>query len=400
MRYNQRKESMTITDVLTRGVETVLPSKEGLEKVMQSKKIRLYLGIDPTGNQLHLGHAVLLRKLQQFADLGNEVILLVGNGTVKIGDPTGKDTTRPLLTEAEIEENFQTWKSQASKVLDFSQIKIKYNGDWLDKLTYVEMIKLCAKFTVGQMMERDMFVERVKNNQPVHIHELLYPIMQGYDSVAMDVDLELGGNDQTFNMLVGRTLQKMINGKEKFVLSGKMINGLDGRKMSKSYGNFVSLVENPIDMYGKLMSIADDEIVTYFEVLTDTPTDEIKRIGAELQKGANPMSFKKKLAHTITTWLHTSTDADSAQDHFEKTVQNKEIPENIPSIRLPKDVRTALAIVSIAQPEVSKSALRRLIEQGGVEFDGKKHFNPLDEVDVVEGTVVRIGKREYFRIKV
>jgi tyrosyl-tRNA synthetase len=391
---------MTINDVLNRGVETILPSKEALEKLMGSKKIRLYLGIDPTGNELHVGHAVVLRKLQQFADLGHEVILLVGNGTVKIGDPTGKDTTRPMLTDKQIEENFATWKSQASKVLDFTKIKIKHNGDWLDKLDYVEMIKLCAKFTVGQMMERDMFVERVKNNQPVHIHELLYPIMQGYDSVVMDVDLEIGGSDQIFNMLRGRDLQKMERNKEKWVLGTKIINGLDGRKMSKSYGNFVGLTENPKDMFGKLMSIADSEIITYFEVLTDVPTTEIEGMRHELDEGKNPMEFKKKLAHTITSWLHTKHDADNAKDHFEKTVQKKEVPSDLPSIKVGKEHHSALELVTLVKPDMSKSEARRLIEQGGVEIDGKKHFNPVDEVEVNDGTILRVGKRDYFKLKI
>ena len=389
---------MTITDVLSRGVETVLPSKEGLARTLQTKKLRLYLGIDPTGNELHIGHAVVLRKLQQFADLGHETILLVGNGTVKIGDPTGKDKTRPMLTEAEIEANFQTWKAQASKVLDFSKITIKRNGDWLDKLDYVAMIQLCAKFTVQQMMERDMFVERVKNNQPVHIHELLYPLMQGYDSVAMDVDLEIGGNDQTFNMMVGRDLQRIVHNKEKFVLGTKLINGLDGRKMSKSYNNFVSLTEDPINMFGKLMSVADSEILTYFEVLTDVPTEEIASMQKDLKNGLNPIELKKKLAHSITAWLHSETAADSALEHFEKTIQKKEIPRDIPVLHVGKTSHTLLSLVTLAKPAMSKSEARRLIEQGGVELNEKKHFNPIDEVELKSDMVLRVGKRDYFKI--
>ncbi|HSW89534.1 MAG TPA: tyrosine--tRNA ligase [Patescibacteria group bacterium] len=390
---------MTIDDVLTRGVEQILPSKDSLAGLMQRKKIKLYLGIDPTGNELHLGHAVPLRKLQQFADLGHDVILLIGNGTVKIGDPTGRDKTRPQLTDEEIETNFQNWKAQASKVVNFDQIRITRNGDWLEKLTYVEMIKLCAKFTVQQMMERDMFVERVKKNLPVHVHELLYPIMQGFDSVAMDVDLEIGGNDQTFNMMRGRDLQKSEHDKEKWVLATKLINGLDGRKMSKSYGNFVSLTEKPIDMFGKIMSIADSEIITYFEVFTNVSQGDITDIKAEIDGGTNPMKFKKQLAHLITTWLHSSADADSAQEHFEKTVQQKELPENMPAVRLASMHVTTLTIVRAARSDMSNSEARRLIEQGGVEIDGKKHMNPVDQVDVKFGSVVKIGKREYFKVE-
>lgn len=389
---------LTKDEILKRGVEQILPSREGLSDLMSRRKIRLYLGIDPTGNQLHLGHAVPLRKLQQFAELGHEVILLVGNGTVKIGDPTGRDKARPELTDEAIEANFKTWKEQASKVLDFTQIKIMHNGDWLDKLTYSDLIKLCAKFTVQQMMERDMFVERVKNNLPVHIHELLYPIMQGFDSVVMDVDLEVGGNDQTFNMMTGRQLQKTEHNKEKFVLSTKIINGLDGRKMSKSFGNFVSLTENPNDMFGKLMSVADGEIITYFEALTDLSTEEIAQMKTQLNEGANPMEFKKRLAFEITQWLHDEAAAIAARTHFERTVQNKELPESMPKLKVADSKTTMLNLVTAALPEMSRSEARRLIEQGGVELDGSKHHNPVDEVIVKKGMVLRVGKRGYFKI--
>ena len=209
--------NLTVNEVLTRGVAEILPSKESLKELMGKKKIKLFLGIDPTGSLLTLGHSIPLRKIQQFADLGHEVILLIGNGTVKIGDPTGKDSTRPVLTDEEIEENFKDWKEQASKILDFEKITIVRNGDWLDKLTYVDLIKIMGKVTVQQLMERDMFQERLKKGQPIHAHEIIYPLMQGYDSVHMDVDLEVGGNDQTFNMMMGRTLQKNYNNREKWV---------------------------------------------------------------------------------------------------------------------------------------------------------------------------------------
>ena len=205
----------TLPELLTRGVEQVLPGSDTLAELMSKKKIRVYLGIDPTGNQLTLGHSVVLRKLQQFADAGHEVIMLIGNGTVRIGDPTGKDSTRPEISDEVIKENFKTWKEQASKVLDFDKIQIKYNGDWLDKLSYADMVKLMAQTTVQQLMERDMFQERLKNGLPIHGHEIMYPLLQGYDSVAMDVDLEIGGSDQLFNMMMGRTLQRQMNNREK-----------------------------------------------------------------------------------------------------------------------------------------------------------------------------------------
>ena len=295
----------TIDEVLSRGVEQVLPSADGLAALMGKKKITLYLGIDPTGNQLHLGHSVVLRKLQQFADLGHNVILLIGNGTVKIGDPTGKDKTRPMLTEEQIEEHFKTWKAQASKVLNFDTIEIRRNGDWLDKLTFPQIVKLLATTTVQQLLERDMFQERIKKGLPIFTHELIYPLLQGYDSVVMDVDLEIGGNDQTFNMLVGRHLQEVMNHRDKFVLSCKLLVGSDGNKMGKSLGNFISLMETPENMFGKLMSIVDAVIPEYFELLTDVPSAEIATIRKQLADGSvNPIELKKKLALTITAMLN------------------------------------------------------------------------------------------------
>jgi len=226
---------MTKSNILTRGVAQILPSKKTLEELMEQRPITLYLGIDPTGGLLHLGHSVGLRKLQAFAQAGHRVILLIGNGTVRIGDPSGRDTTRPMLTDEQIQENFETWKKQASKILDFSKIEIRYNGDWLDKLTYADLVKLLAKTTVQQLLERDMFQARLEKNLPIYGHEIIYPLLQGYDSVAMDVDLEIGGSDQTFNMLMGRNLQKIYNNHEKWILTLPIINGLDGRKMSKSF---------------------------------------------------------------------------------------------------------------------------------------------------------------------
>jgi tyrosyl-tRNA synthetase len=283
------------TQILHRGVAEVLPQAQTLEKLMSERKIRVYLGIDPTGSLLTLGHSVVLRKLQQFAEAGHEVILLIGNGTVRIGDPTGKDSTRPVLTDEIIAENFKTWKEQAGKILDFSKIKIVKNGDWLDRLSYSDIVKLMAKTTVQQLLERDMFQERMKNNLPIHGHEIMYPLLQGYDSVEMEVDLEIGGTDQTFNMMMGRHLLKSYKNKEKWVLTTPIINGLDGRKMSKSYGNFIALTENPRDMYGKLMSIADDMIIEYMTLLTDLSDEEIAETQKSMQAGENPMIFKKKI---------------------------------------------------------------------------------------------------------
>lgn len=395
-------QSNQLPEVLTRGVAEVLPNAQTLANLISDKKIRLYLGIDPTGAFLTLGHSVPLRKLQQFAELGHQVILLIGNGTVRIGDPTGRDTTRPVLTDEQIQENFKSWKEQASKILDFDKIEIRYNGDWLDKLSYADMVKLLAKTTVQQLIERDMFQERMKNNLPIHGHEILYPLLQGYDSVAMDVDLEIGGTDQTFNMMMGRQLQKSYNNRDKWVLSTPIINGTDGRKMSKSYNNYVALTENPIDMYGKLMRITDEMIIEYFTLLTDMPMGEIAQMKAEMVNGANPMTFKKELAKTITTMYHDAEAATQAADHFAQTVQGGQVPNEIPEVTIAYKSMpfAALASLSISQiEELSNSEIRRITTQGGMSYNDTKILDPHQEITPKSGDVLKFGKRKYLKIK-
>ncbi len=394
-------DSAALPALLTRGVEQIVPGADALQKVMSEKKIRVYLGIDPTGAFLTLGHSVVLRKLQQFADAGHEVIMLIGNGTVRIGDPTGRDTTRPELTDEQIQANFKDWKAQASKILDFNKIEIRYNGDWLDQLKYVDMIKLMAQTTVQQLTERDMFQERIKKGLPIHGHELLYPLLQGYDSVAMDVDLEIGGSDQLFNMLMGRHLQRTMNNREKWVLTTPIINGTDGRKMSKSYGNYVALTDAPNEMFGKLMSIADEQIIEYFTLLTDTPLDEIETIKTKIAQGENPMQYKKQLAFTITQMYHDTAAAESAQENFQKTVQERSVPDEVPVVQVSADKMTLLDLLVLCAPDQSKSDLRRLIEQGGVSFADReeKLTDAAAEITLENDAILKVGKRKYFKIQ-
>ncbi len=395
-----------IDAVLSRGVSEVLPDKQGLAQLMREKKIRLYLGIDPTGAFLHLGHAVGLRKLQQFAELGHQVILLVGNGTVKIGDPTGRDESRPMLDDATIEKNFQAWKKQASKILDFAKIEIRYNGDWLDKLNYAAIVKLMAKTTVQQLIERDMFQQRLAKGLPIFGHEIMYPLLQGYDSVAMDVDLEIGGTDQTFNMLMGRHLQEQYNGHEKWVLSTPLIEGTDGRKMSKSYNNYVALTDPAAQMYGKLMSIKDDLISKYFEVLTDLPLTEITKMKAEMAAGANPMIYKKQLASTITTMLHDQQQAYEAALFFTKTVQQNEMPGEEFFLPLPiqsLDKANGQTIKTLSpQAPFSSSQLTRFLQQGAIKIlpSGQKVLTRADFFALAPLTKIQIGKRNWYKIKI
>ncbi len=400
----KKTKKPSLEEILTRGVTEILPRKETLIKLMKKKKIKLYLGIDPTGAFLTLGHSVLLRKLQQFADLGHEVILLVGNGTVKIGDPTGKDESRPMLTDKQIEENFKNWKKQASAILDFKKITIKHNGDWLDEMKMPEVIKLMAKTTIQQLIERDMFQERIKNEKPIHGHEIMYPMLQGYDSVAMNVDLEIGGNDQMFNMMMGRTLQKIYNNKEKWCLTTPILEGTDGRKMSKSYDNYIALTEKPNQMYGKLMSIADHLITQYFELLTDVPLDEIDAMRKAMELGdENPMTFKKQLALEITTMYHGEDKAQKAAKHFTKTIQQKTVSDDVPEIEIGDKKLSLIELLTTLAPKLSKSYLKRLVKQGGVELTLKTNEkirpnDPFEEITTIRIKVVRIGKRRYYKI--
>lgn len=387
-----------VPELLTRGVETVLPSVAGLADLVQQRSIRVYLGIDPTGNNLHLGHSVVLRKLQQFVDAGHEVTLLIGNGTVKIGDPTGKDKTRPMLTDEQIEAHFQTWQAQASKILDFDRITLVHNGDWFDAMSFGELIQLFSQMTVQQLLERDMFQERMSAGRPIHAHELLYPILQGYDSVVLDVDLEIGGNDQIFNMMVGRQMQQQMNNREKFVLAVPLLVGTNGRKMGKSEGNFIGLTEPANDMYGKLMSIVDDVIVQYFELLTDVPAEEVVEIRTAIAHGDNPMPFKKRLAFTVTAMYHDEAAAQAAQDHFEKTVQNSEVPEDIPELSVAGQEITVLELVMQTGSQASRSEARRLIAQGAVYLDDVRLDDQLATVTPMAQQVLRVGKRQWWRV--
>lgn len=399
--YNIFMKQTPLT-ILSRGVEQILPNKDTLLALMNTRKIKLYLGIDPTGSLLTLGHAVVLRKLQQFAELGHDVILLVGSGTVKIGDPTGKDTTRPELSDREIRDNFKNWQAQASKVLNFDQIKVKYNGDWLDQLRLPDFIKLMAKTTVQQLIERDMFQNRLKNNLPIFTHELMYPLLQGYDSVAMDVDLEIGGSDQLFNMLMGKHLLKVYKNKPKWVLTTPIINGLDGRKMSKSYNNYVALTEQPNQMYGKLMSLSDDQIIPYLTLLTDTLVTDLEEIKQSMVHGQNPMQYKKLLAFEITKWLHSDKLATQAQEEFELVVQQKQLPNEIQDVSADlAENPELLSLVWWCLPSESISQHKRLISQGAVELMESKYkpTNYQEKIKLVDGMIVRIGKRQYFRIK-
>jgi len=374
-----------IDEVLTKNVTQILPDKEALKVLMDSKKIRVYLGVDPTGTKLHLGHTIPIRKLQEFADLEHEAILVFGTGTVLTGDPSQRQEARKKITQKEIDENIKSWKSQASKIIDFNKVKIRKNGDWLLKLTVPEIINIASNISAIQLFKREMFRERIKRGDTVWTHETLYPLFQAYDSVAMDVDLEIGGTDQMFNMLIGRELQKKMADREKFVLTTPLISGTDGQPMSKSSGNCIWLDDTPKDMFGKIMSMADTQIEEYWQMLTELSKEELKKL--------KPIDAKKKLAAEIVKIFHSEAEAKTAREEFERVFQKGKSPEDIPKIKIGDNI----SIVDFISTQVgSKSEAKRLLDQGAIEVDSISVKEAQSKLK--NNSTVRIGKKKFVRI--
>lgn len=389
-----------IEEILTRGVANIIPSKkELLERLNTGEKLNIYLGIDPTAANIHLGHAVTLRKLQAFSDLGHNVTFLVGDFTALIGDTSDKESERPQLTSDQIRINLETYKEQASKVLDFSKIQIKFNSEWLGQLKFGEIVKLAQNFTLGDFISRELIKKRLNSGKRIGLHEVLYPVMQGYDSYYLNTDLQIGGTDQTFNMQAGRTLNKNLRNKDSFVLTMNFLTGTDGRKMSKTWGNAIWLTDTPSDMFGKVMSIKDELIIEYFTLATAVPVEEIARIEKRLADGENPMNLKKELANKITSMYHGEEEAQKAEESFESTVQNKNVPENIMEITVKPGV--TVAEMALANKLVdSTSEWKRLVEQHGVSINEKKIDNPFMRTnELSDNGILKIGKRTYVKIK-
>lgn len=386
-----------VEELLTRGVANIIPNKEELKKVLASgKKLNVYLGIDPTATKIHLGHAVLLRKLNEFAKLEHNVTFLIGDFTALIGDTSDKDTERPILTPEQIQENFKTYKKQAEKILDFSKIKVRHNSEWLDKLTSRELIKLVQQFSFGDFGSRELIKKRLEEGKRVGMHEGLYPALQGYDSYFLDTDIQLGGTDQTFNMQAGRTLQKTWHNKESYVIATEFLMGTDGRKMSKSWGNAIWLDDNPNDMYAKVMAINDDLIIPYFTLGTNVNLEKIE----EIKSDKDPMKIKKELAKIIVAELHDEKKALSAQENFEQTVQGEKLPDDIPVFQYdPKGEQDVANLLIQAKLASSRSDAKRLIEQGGVTID-EKLVSPNEKITPKENSIIRVGKRKFVKIKI
>lgn len=384
-------------ELFSRGVEAIFPSAEALRKALEKgERLRFYLGIDPTGPSLHIGHSVVLHKLRELQDLGHEVILLIGDFTGMIGDPTDRSAARARQTRREVLANSKIYKKQASAILRFSgenPARLKYNSAWLSKLTFADVVDLAAHLTVEQLMKRDMFGKRAKEGKPIYLHEFLYPLMQGYDSVAMKVDGELGGNDQTFNMLVGRTLPRQILGKEKFIIAMKLLTDPSGRKMGKSEGNMVALSDSAEDMFGKVMSWSDAMIIPGFLLTTRMPQGEVARAEARLLSGENPRDLKLELAAAIVATYHGDKKAASARESFLHTFSQGAVPENIKEFPFAGgSLKEAVVLIG----GLSSSAAVRVIEQGGVLVDAVKMTDPKSPLSGTKN--IRIGKKMFGRI--
>lgn len=391
----------SIDELLTRGVDKIYPSKEALEKVLRSgKKLTLYQGFDPTGIQMHIGHMVGIRKLAQFQKLGHKVIFLIGDGTGLAGDPSGKTRAREkFLSREELRKNARDYVKQAEKIVDFNgqnPIDIRYNGDWLTKLTLEDVLDIAGHFSAQQMIERDMFQDRIKRQEPINLREFLYPLLQAYDSVAMRVDLELGGSDQTFNMLAGRQLVKDYLDREKFVMTTPLLSDSSGRKIGKTEGNVIGMNDKPEELFGKIMALTDDIIVKGLEYLTDTPINEISEIAQNLNKGDNPIIYKKQLAFDIVKQLNSEETAKQAQDTFEKTVQKKELPAQIP-VSIINGTTITDALVNSGMV-ASRSEAKRVIEGGGVKYEGKTVINPNEKLK--DEAILQKGKHTFRKIKI
>lgn len=391
--------------IIKRGTVEIVPEDELVEKLKRSKKenkpLRIKLGCDPTRPDLHLGHSVILRKMRQFQDLGHKIILIIGDFTALIGDPTGQNKTRPSLSPEDIKENAKTYLDQAGKILDREKTEIVYNSDWLGPVTFEGVIKLSSKLTVARMIERDDFSKRFEANEPISLHEFLYPLAQGQDSVHLKSDVELGGTDQKFNLLVGRDLQKDDGQDPQVCLMMPLLVGTDGsKKMSKSYDNYIGISEEANDMYGKALSIPDDLIYSYFELVTDIPTDELKNIKEQVEK--DPRNTKHYLAYTITRMYHGEGKAKKAKEHFEKTVINKEIPDDAPTFEFDEGSTVRLLdVISETGFTQSNGETKRLIKQGGVSVDDEKIKDINYEITFDSGSEfeLKVGKRKYARIK-
>ena len=387
-------------EIIKQGIDEIIGEDNLIEKLKSGKKLTIKVGFDPTAPDLHVGHTVILRKMRQFQDLGHKVIFLIGDFTGKIGDPSGKNKTRPPLSNDEIKANAKTYEDQVLKVLDPSKTIIDFNSRWGDKMSATDMIKLAAQSTVARMIERDDFSKRYKNNQPISIHEFLYPLMQGYDSVELAVDVELGGTDQKFNLLVGRDLQKNVGQSPQTIITLPLLEGLDGvKKMSKTEENYIGITEKADDIFGKTMSIPDEIMMKWFDLLSLRPLEEIKKVDEDIKGGANPRDAKIDLAMELTTRFTSETEAEKAKDNFFKKFSSNELPSDIEEKEISYTDMPALPnLLKDLGMVGSTSEAIRLIEQGAVKIDQEKVTSKDQEVSFETKKLIQIGKKKFLYV--
>ena len=395
--------------MIKRGSSEIIGEDELVEKLKEAKKedrpLKVKLGLDPTAPDIHLGHTVVLQKLKQFQDLGHKVYLLIGDFTGKIGDPTGKSETRQQLTEEEVKKNAETYKEQMFKVLDAEKTEVVFNSSWLSELDFSDAIELSSQYTVARMLEREDFSNRYQNNKPISIHEFFYPILQAYDSVAIEADVELGGTDQKFNLLAGRKLQKEYGQQPQAIIMMPLLEGLDGvNKMSKSKDNYIGIDEAPQEMYGKTMSLPDELIGRYFELVTDLELEELKSLKSGLEEGTyHPMKAKKRLARRIVSEYYNEDTAKKAEKEFQKVFKQGGTPDDIKEIELDKEKLEdgemwIVDLVDITGLVESKSQIRRLIKQGAVRFNDEKYEKINIDIEVEDEMIIRVGKKRFAKI--
>ncbi|MCF8105008.1 MAG: tyrosine--tRNA ligase [Desulfohalobiaceae bacterium] len=389
-------------ELIRRGSEEIIDEQELITKLRRGKPLRVKAGFDPTAPDLHLGHTVLIQKLRHFQILGHTVLFLIGDFTGLIGDPSGKSETRKALSRQEVIENAETYKKQIFRILDPERTEILFNSTWMEQFTAYDFVQLCSKYTVARMLERDDFHNRFINNQPISIHEFLYPLAQGYDSIAMKADVELGGTDQKFNLLVGRTLQRQEGLEPQVILTMPILEGLDGvQKMSKSLGNYVAIEEAPGEMFGKLMSVSDELMFRYYELLSDKSLQEIEELRQAIEAGRlHPKTVKEELALEITARFHSRESAQRAKEEFNRIFSGQELPEDMPLIRVrPGEQNSVLEVMAQSGLFKSKGEAKRLCKQGAVTKDGQKIMDPAYPLSNGEH-VLKCGKRRFLKVEV
>jgi len=391
--------SQKISQLVERNVEKVIEKDSLLKKLRSGRKLRIKHGIDPTGSKIHIGRAIHLWKLRAFQELGHQVVLIIGDFTAQIGDASDKKAMRRILSEKEVRENMKNYTRQIGKILNMDKVELHYNREWLDKLTAKEFIRLSMKFTVQQLIQRRNFKERWDSNRPIGLHELDYPLLQGYDSVAIKADVEIGGTDQLFNLIAGREIQTIYGQPTQDIMTLKMLNGLDGRKMSTSWGNIITIIDEPNDMYGKIMSMKDELIPEYFELCLPTPPKEIETIEADLKnKKINPRKLKSRLAKEIVILYYDKKTAEKAEEEFERVFKEKKAPLIIPIFKIRKKKLSILDLLVEVKLSASRTEAKRLILQKGVKIDKKIQNNWKLIINPKKGMIIQVGKRRFAKL--